>query len=109
MSPHDEILGNFPPTPRTTVFVTAFTDGPRQYGYVEGRNLVIEFRFPQGDEEQYPQLVRELFQANVELVVITGTSYIRLDNCPYRALSQWVDRASTRRHDHRNGQRIAMS
>jgi len=50
-------LGNFPPTPRTAFFVAAFTDGLREYGYVEGRNLVIEFRFAQGHEEKYPQLV----------------------------------------------------
>ena len=66
-------LGNFPPTPRTTVLVAAFTDGLREYGYVEGRNLVIEFRFAQGHEEKYPQLVRELLEANVELVVTTQT------------------------------------
>src|SRR5215470_15918044 len=66
-------LGNFPPTPRTAFFVAAFTDGLREYGYVEGRNLVIEFRFAQGHEEKYPQLVRELLQAKVELVVTTQT------------------------------------
>ena len=66
-------LGNFPPTPRTAFLVAAFTEGLRQYGYVEGRNLVIEFRFAQGHEEKYPQLVRELLQANVELVVATQT------------------------------------
>jgi putative ABC transport system substrate-binding protein len=66
-------LGNFPPTPGTTFLFAAFADGLRQYGYVEGRNLVIESRFARGDEETYPQLVRELLQANVELVVTTQT------------------------------------
>ena len=66
-------LGNFPPTPGTAFLVAAFTDGLRQYGYIEGRNLVIEFRFAEGHEEKYPQLVRELLQANVELVVTTQT------------------------------------
>ena len=40
-------LGDFPPTPRTTG-LAAFTNG-----YVEGRNLVIEFRFAEGHEEKY--------------------------------------------------------
>jgi putative ABC transport system substrate-binding protein len=66
-------LGNFSPTPGATFISTAFIDGLRQYSYVEGRNLVIEVRFAQGHEEQYPQLVRELLQANVELVVTTLT------------------------------------
>ena len=66
-------LGNFPPTPSTTLLLTAFTDGLREYGYVEGRNLIIEFRFAHGREERYPELVRELLQANVELVVTAQT------------------------------------
>jgi len=53
--------------------MAAFADGLRQYGYVEGTNLVIEFRFAQGHEDKYPQLVRELLQSNVELVVTTQT------------------------------------
>jgi hypothetical protein len=57
-------LGNFSPTPGATFISTGFIDGLRQYGYVEGRNLVIEVRFAQGHEEQYPQLVCELLQAN---------------------------------------------
>jgi len=56
-----------------TFISTAFIDSLRQYGYVEGRNPVIEVRFAQGHGEQYPQLVRELLQANVELVVTTQT------------------------------------
>src|SRR5262245_55641116 len=66
-------LGNFPPTPSTSFLMTAFTDGLRQYGYVEGTNLAIEFRFAQGHEDKYPQLVRELLQSKVELVVTTQT------------------------------------
>src|SRR5262245_23169447 len=66
-------LGNFPPTPGTAFGFAAFADGLRQYGYVEGKNLIIEFRFAQGRDERYPQLVRELLQANVELVVTTQT------------------------------------
>jgi len=67
-------LGNYPPTPNTSRVLAAFTDGLREYGYVEGKNLTIEFRFAHGREERYPELVRELLQANVELVVTVQTS-----------------------------------
>jgi len=67
-------LGNSPFTPNTSFLLAAFTDGLREYGYVEGQNLTIEFRFAYGREERYPELVRELLQANVELVVTVQTS-----------------------------------
>jgi putative ABC transport system substrate-binding protein len=66
-------LGNFPATPNTSFLLTAFTDGLREYGYVEGKNLTIEFRFAHGREEGYAELVRELLHANVELVVTAQT------------------------------------
>jgi len=66
-------LGNSPPIPSTSFLMAAFIDGLREYGYVEGTNLAIEFRFAQGHEDKYPQLVRELLQSNVELVVTTQT------------------------------------
>jgi putative tryptophan/tyrosine transport system substrate-binding protein len=63
-------LGNFPPSPAT---FTALREGLGEYGYVEGRNLIIESRFAQGREERYPELVRELVEANVELVMTAQT------------------------------------
>ena len=69
-------LGNYPPTANTSLLLSAFTDGLREYGYVEGKNLTIEFRFAHGREERYPELVHELLQANgaLELVWCQATS-----------------------------------
>ena len=39
-------LGNYPPTPSTAPIVSAFTDGLREHGYVDGRNLKLEYRGP---------------------------------------------------------------
>src|SRR5262245_3652920 len=66
-------LGNFPFVPSNSFLRVAFTDGLREYRFVEGKNLTIEFRFADGREERYPELVRELLQANVELVVTVQT------------------------------------
>jgi putative ABC transport system substrate-binding protein len=67
-------LGNFPFTPTNSSLLAVFTDGLREYGYVEGKNLTIELRFAHGREERYPELVRELLQANVDLVVTVQTT-----------------------------------
>ena len=47
----------------------AFSQGLRELGYVEGRNLVIEWRFADGKYERLPGLVAELMQLNVDVIV----------------------------------------
>lgn len=51
----------------------AFRDGLRDAGYVEGRNLVVEWRSASGDYERVPQLVADLVKSKVELIVVNGT------------------------------------
>src|SRR5215831_2179970 len=41
-------------------FIEAFRQGLRDLGYVEGRNLVIEERYAEGQPERLPLLAREL-------------------------------------------------
>ena len=45
----------------------------RQLGYVEGQNLVIEYRSADGDARRFPGLVAELIHLNVDLIVTRGT------------------------------------
>ena len=47
----------------------AFQQGLRDLGYVEGRNLAIEWRFAAGHDERLPELVAELLQLNVDVIV----------------------------------------
>ena len=47
----------------------AFRQGLRDLGYVEGRNLAIEWRFAAGHDERLPELVAELLQLNVDVIV----------------------------------------
>src|SRR5438034_9082050 len=51
----------------------AFLRGLRELGYVEGRNLVIEYRWAAEKEERLPALAEELVQLNVELIVTSST------------------------------------
>jgi len=52
--------------------VVAFRQGLADLGWVEGQNLLIEYRFAEGEPESYVDLIRELLRANVELLVIGG-------------------------------------
>ena len=44
----------------------AFRQGLRDLGYVEGQNLVIEYRYAEGREERLPDLAAELVRLKVE-------------------------------------------
>jgi thioesterase domain-containing protein len=49
--------------------VGAFRAGMRQLGYVEGQNLVIDYRSPDGRLERLPELVAELIQLRCDVLV----------------------------------------
>jgi putative ABC transport system substrate-binding protein len=52
---------------------TAFLDGMRELGYVEGKNLIIERRYADGYPDRLPRLASELVNLNVEVLVTAGT------------------------------------
>jgi putative ABC transport system substrate-binding protein len=52
--------------------VDAFRQGLRDLGYVEGKNIVIEYRWAEGHYERLPDLARELVGRNLDLIVSTG-------------------------------------
>jgi putative ABC transport system substrate-binding protein len=53
--------------------VGAFRAGMQQLGYVEGQNLVIDYRSPDGRLERLPELVAELIQLRCDVLVTRGT------------------------------------
>lgn len=50
-------------------YYDTFTQAMRELGYVEGKNLAIEWRFADGRYERLPALATELVQAKVEVIV----------------------------------------
>jgi ABC-type uncharacterized transport system substrate-binding protein len=53
--------------------VEGFLQGLREHGYVEGRNIVIEYRFSEDKNDRLPELAAELVGQKVELIVASGT------------------------------------
>ena len=53
--------------------IEAFLQGLRDRGYVEGRNVVIEYRSAEGKLERYPALVAELVALKVDVIFVPGT------------------------------------
>lgn len=44
----------------------------RELGYVEGKNLLLEYRYAEGNVARFPALAAELVRLNVDLVVASG-------------------------------------
>ena len=52
--------------------LAAFRQGLNQTGYVEGRNLTIEFRFADGHYDRLPALAADLVRRQVEVLMTGG-------------------------------------
>src|SRR5438128_8125751 len=55
----------------------AFRDGLRLLGWIEGRNVAIEERFAEGEDERLPAIVDEILAMKPEVIVIDGARVVR--------------------------------
>jgi putative ABC transport system substrate-binding protein len=65
------ILMSGSPEPRRAV-LEAFRQGLQDLGYIEGKNIAIEYRFSEGRDERLPELAAELVQLKVDIIVTSG-------------------------------------
>src|SRR5204862_2197817 len=56
--------------------IKAFEEGLRSLGYRVGENVVIEYRFANGEMERLPALAADLVRLGVDIIVIGGTNPI---------------------------------
>jgi len=53
--------------------IDAFRQGLRELGYVEGKNIVIEWRYTEGKLDRLPALAAELVRLKVDVIVTSGS------------------------------------
>src|ERR1043165_4998190 len=53
--------------------VEGFRQGLREHGYVEGKNIVIDYRYAEGQFDRVPALVDELLRLKVDIIVTTSS------------------------------------
>ena len=55
-------------------YVTAFRQGLSETGYVEGRNVAIEFRWAEGHYDRLPAFAADLVARKVDVIFVSGSS-----------------------------------
>ena len=68
-------IGILEPTTSASISarIEAFRQGLRELGYVEGKNITIEYRYADGKSERIPDLAAELVNLKVDLIVTSQT------------------------------------
>jgi putative ABC transport system substrate-binding protein len=55
----------------------ALQQGLRELGYVEGKHVILEYRYTEGNVDLLPELAAELVRSKVDLIVATGSGGAR--------------------------------
>jgi putative tryptophan/tyrosine transport system substrate-binding protein len=74
--PRIGVLGSVP-FDQVSDRVAAFRQGLRELGYVEGKNIVIEWRSSDGNLDRNAALAAELLRLKVDVIVSLGSSLTR--------------------------------
>ena len=54
------------------VMVNAFRQELSKHGWIEGKNITIEYRFAEQKQERLPELAADLVRLKVDLIVVSG-------------------------------------
>ena len=65
------ILASVSPAPYAS-YIAAVKEGLRQTGYVEGRNVAIEYRWAEGQYDRLPQQAIKLVDRGIAVIVLVG-------------------------------------
>ena len=60
--------------PAREVFIAAMKRGLAEVGYVEGRNVAIEYRWAEGQTDRLPTLATDLVRRKVAVIVAAGNT-----------------------------------
>jgi putative tryptophan/tyrosine transport system substrate-binding protein len=71
------ILTNKASDPAEARLWQAFRSGLREHGWIEGQNILIEFRAAEGNTARLPELAADLVRLNVDLIVARASIWVQ--------------------------------
>src|SRR5947207_9732752 len=57
----------------SAVLVKAFLQELSKLGWIEGKNIAIEYRFAEGKIDRLPEIAADIVRLKVDLILVTGT------------------------------------
>src|SRR5262249_36298761 len=57
-------------------WVAAFVQRLRDFGWIEGRTIAVEYRWAEGRDERFVEIAAELVQLKVDVIVTSGTALL---------------------------------
>jgi putative tryptophan/tyrosine transport system substrate-binding protein len=85
------VIGFLRPGQPPKSWIEAFPQGLRELGYVDGQNVVVDFRSTDGSVDQLPQLIDELMRRKVNVILASGQLLRQRRKLPRRCpSSSWV-------------------
>jgi putative tryptophan/tyrosine transport system substrate-binding protein len=71
-------IGFFGQTTRSAAseWVAAFVQRLRELGWIEGRNIAIEYRWSEGRQERFAEIAAEFVRLKVDVIVTSGTPQV---------------------------------
>src|SRR5262245_52308504 len=57
--------------------IKAFQQGLHEHGYVEGKNIMLEYRYAEGKVDRFPELATELVGLKVEVIVTANDATVQ--------------------------------
>ena len=71
------LAGTAPAPGQPNPLLDAFLRGLRDLGYVEGQNIVIEYRWAEGQQQRYGEFAADLVRLNVAVIVTQGAPAVQ--------------------------------
>jgi putative tryptophan/tyrosine transport system substrate-binding protein len=71
------VLTNKASDPAETRLWQAFRSGLRERGWIEGQNILIEFRATEGDTARLPELATDLVRLKMDLIVARASIFVQ--------------------------------
>jgi len=58
--------------------IEAFRKGLLDIGYIDGKNVLVDYRYAEGNQDRLPPIVAELVQLKVDVLVVTALTALRV-------------------------------